>query len=72
MGMPLPRNSVPMMGAAGPFGYIDMGGMFTIVKVRDKLPPSGDPGWYAHPEGTVALPATAGALERDGITLDDL
>ncbi len=71
MGMPMPKNSVPMKGAEGPFGYIDMGGMFTILKVRDRLG-KGDAGWYTHPEGTVAGPATAKALERDGIVADDL
>jgi hypothetical protein len=33
-----------------------MGGMFTVVKVRDDLAPGdyGDPGWYRNPEGKVA------------------
>ena len=36
--MPMPPNSIPMKGAVGPFGdYISMGGMFTIIKVRDRL-----------------------------------
>ena len=36
--MPYPPNTISMKGAAGPFGdYISMGGLFTIVKVRDKL-----------------------------------
>jgi hypothetical protein len=49
--MPVPRNSIPMKGAVGPFGeYIGMGGMFTIVKVRDRLKGyDEDPGWYQHP-----------------------
>jgi hypothetical protein len=40
----------------GPFGPIEMGGMFTTMKVREDLAPDdyGDPGWYAHPPGTVA------------------
>jgi hypothetical protein len=44
-----------------------MGGMFTIVKVRDKLDGDKDPGWYAAPAGTVASEATADELSRDGI-----
>jgi FtsP/CotA-like multicopper oxidase with cupredoxin domain len=32
MGMPAPPNSIPMLGAPGKHGYIDMGGMFTILK----------------------------------------
>ncbi len=69
MGMPGPSNSVPMRGAPGPFGYIDMGGMFTVLKIRDRLPRGGaDPGWYEHPAGTVASAATTEQLARDGIT----
>ncbi|MEP7243498.1 MAG: copper oxidase [Gammaproteobacteria bacterium] len=51
-----PANTLPMMGGAGPFGPMDMGGMFTVVKVRDGLAPNdySDPGWYSHPRGTVA------------------
>ena len=37
MGMPVPKNSIPMVGGKGPFGYIDMGGMFTILKVREGI-----------------------------------
>jgi hypothetical protein len=67
--MPMPANSIPMKGAVGPFGdYISMGGMFTIVKVRDQLASyEQDPGWYQHPPGTVALKANAAELLRDGI-----
>lgn len=56
MHMGTPRNTVPMSGAsAGPFGSIDMGGMFTIVKIREDLPANGkDPGWYDDPAGSVA------------------
>jgi FtsP/CotA-like multicopper oxidase with cupredoxin domain len=54
--MPLPENTLPMMTGEGPFGPIEMGGMFTVVKVRDDLPKGvyTDPGWYEHPPGTVA------------------
>ena len=67
--MPMPKNTISMKGAAGPFGdYISMGGMFTIVKVRDQLRNyNDDPGWYRHPQGTVALNASNAELERDGI-----
>jgi manganese oxidase len=67
MGMPLPKNSISMVATPGPFGAIDMGGMFTILKVRDRLDGDGDPGWYQHPAGTVATEATAADLARDGI-----
>ena len=52
--MPVPRNSIPMLGGDGPFGKIDMGGMFTIVKVRDDMDYARDPGWYQQPKGTSA------------------
>ena len=54
--MPLPENTLPMMTGQGPFGNIEMGGMFTVLKVRDNQPRNSykDPGWYKHPKGTVA------------------
>lgn len=67
MRMGVPKNSLPMVGAAGPFSYIDMGGMFTVLKVRDDLTNYADPGWYQHPAGTVAGLASADDLRRDGI-----
>jgi hypothetical protein len=68
----MPPNSIPMKGAMGPFGdYISMGGMFTIIKVRDHLQNyDQDPGWYQHPPGTVALKARAEELVRDGIDVN--
>ncbi len=70
--MPMPANSIPMKGAVGAFGdNITMGGMFTIVKVRDRLASyDQDPGWYQHPPGTVALTASAEDLARDGIDVN--
>ena len=65
MSMGVPANSIPMLGGDGPFGQIDMGGMFTILKVRDEL--NGKIGWYQHPKGTVADVATGDELRRDGI-----
>ena len=56
MEMALPENTLPMMTGTGPFGGIEMGGMFTVLKVRKEQKPGDytDPGWYAHPPGTVA------------------
>ena len=57
MGMlPGPANTLPMMTGQGPFGAIEMGGMFTVVKVRDDLAAGDyrDPGWYTNPKGTIA------------------
>ncbi|PUE23218.1 copper oxidase [Limnohabitans sp. JirII-29] len=63
MEMPLPDNTVPMMTGEGPFGSVEMGGMFSVLKVR-KTQKNGDysnPGWFQHPPGTVAQPY-AGAV----------
>jgi hypothetical protein len=48
MRMPLPENTLPMMDGKGPFGPIEMGGMFTMIKVREGLARGDyrDPGWY--------------------------
>jgi FtsP/CotA-like multicopper oxidase with cupredoxin domain len=56
MEMQIPDNTLPMMTGAGPFGPIEMGGMFSVVKVREGLARNDykDPGWYKHPPGTVA------------------
>jgi len=56
MEMPLPDNTLPMMTGFAQFGPVEMGGMFSVVKVREGLAPNDykDPGWYKHPEGTVA------------------
>jgi len=56
MKMALPANTLPMMSGDGPFGNLEMGGMFTTLKVREGLARGDyrDPGWYRHPAGTVA------------------
>jgi len=56
MEMPMPDNTLPMMTGFGQFGPIEMGGMFSVVKVRDGLDRNDykDPGWYKNPTGTVA------------------
>jgi hypothetical protein len=69
MGMATPPNSLPMVGGPGQYDYITMGGMFTILKVRDELPADGsEPGWYQPPAGTLAEPAAEDDLKRDGIS----
>ncbi len=55
MDMGRPANTLPMMAGKGPFGPIEMGGMFTVLKVRDGLRSyEEDPGWYVQPPGTMA------------------
>lgn len=56
MEMPLPANTTPMMTGWGPHGAIEMGGMFSVVKVRPDIAQDdySDPGWYENPPGTQA------------------
>ncbi|HEY0931199.1 MAG TPA: copper oxidase [Gemmatimonas sp.] len=67
MGMPLPKNSIPMLGAPGPHGPIDMGGMFTVMKVRERLQPGDEASWWEAPPGTLASAASDDELSADGI-----
>jgi hypothetical protein len=57
MEMPIPDNTVPMMTGDGPFGSVEMGGMFSVVKVRQDQEPNDykNPGWFKHPKGTKAF-----------------
>ena len=56
MEMQIPDNTLPMMTGTGQFGAIEMGGMFTTVKVREGLARGAyeDPGPYEFPKNTVA------------------
>jgi len=65
MEMPLPDNTAAMMTGTGPFGSVGMGGMFSVVKVRkdQKRGDYSDPGWFAHPAGTVAYEWTGALAE---------
>jgi hypothetical protein len=64
MEMPLPENTIPMMTGEGPFGSVEMGGMFSVLKVRKDQKPGDtkDPGWFQHPKGTVAYEWTGEPL----------
>jgi hypothetical protein len=64
MQMPIPDNTAPMMTGTGQFGPLEMGGMFTVFKVRKDQKPGDyrDPGPYRFPEGTVAQEWTGAAL----------
>ena len=50
MTMPLPDNTIPMMTRWGPYGSVEMGGMFSMLKVRADQKPGdySDPGWFQH------------------------
>jgi FtsP/CotA-like multicopper oxidase with cupredoxin domain len=54
MEMGRPKNTLPMMTGDGPFGPVEMGGMFTVLKVRAGITSYADPGWFKHPAGSVA------------------
>jgi FtsP/CotA-like multicopper oxidase with cupredoxin domain len=64
--MAKPENTLPMMMGKGPFGNIEMGGMFTVIKVRDDLAPGDyrDPGWYRHPPGELARRVSGPAKQK--------
>ena len=80
MEMPLPDNTLLMMTGQGPYGAMEMGGMFTTVKVRKGLARDDykDPGWYRQPAGTQAtewtgalpVPSRADAPRADSGTVD--
>ena len=59
MNMGGPKNTLPMMTGTGQFGPISMGGMFTVLKIREGITSYNDPGWYENPPGTVATLARA-------------
>jgi manganese oxidase len=65
MEMMLPEQTLPMMTGFGPYGAIEMGGMFTVLKVRADQKPGdySDPGWYAQPPGTQAYEWTGSLPE---------
>ena len=56
MEMPLPENTAPMMTGDGPYGSVEMGGMFSVVKVRRNQKPGdySNPGWFKQPPNTQA------------------
>jgi hypothetical protein len=71
MGMAVPENSIAMVGGVGPYDEITMGGMFTILKVREHLSSyDEDPGWYNPPAGTLATLASDDALGDNDISAD--
>ena len=72
MNMIQPANSVSMVGGHGPHDYITMGGMFTIVKIREHLPDGygGDVGWYQDKPGEAAVVAADDVLRRNHIAAD--
>ncbi len=63
MQMPIPDQTLPMMTGTGPYGPVEMGGMFSMLKVRGDQKPGDykDPGWFRQPPGTQAFEWT-GAL----------
>ena len=75
MEMPAPDNTLPMMTGTGQFGPIEMGGMFTVMKIREGMARDdySDPGPYQFPQGTVAYevaaPAAAPARQETPATL---
>lgn len=71
-GMPLPANSIPMLGYRGQFGQTVMGSMANILRVREKIDGIEDSQPYRFPRDTVAREATADELKADGIRVPAL
>ncbi|MES2820851.1 MAG: copper oxidase [Pseudomonadota bacterium] len=73
MQMPLPDNTAPMMTGDGPFGSVEMGGMFSVLKVRKDQKPDDyrDPGWFKHPAGSVAREWTGPLAEPTRSMVED-
>ena len=65
MEMPLPEQTLPMMTGTGPYGPVEMGGMFTTIKVRkdQKAGDYKDPGWFNQQAGTQAFEWTGSLPE---------
>lgn len=63
MEMPLPENTLPMMMGNGQFGPLEMGGMFTTLKVRKEMVKNDytDPGNYRFPKDTLAYKVNGGS-----------
>ena len=55
--MPGPENTLPMMMGEGRYGKLEMGGMFSMIRVRDQLGAQAD--LYEPPEGTQAKKITS-------------
>ena len=68
-GMPIPPNSIPMLGFDGQFGDTVLGGMANILRVRENIETYEDPGPYKFPKGSVAAPPTEEELKRDGVII---
>ena len=60
-----------MMSGQGQFGPIDIGGMFTILKIRAEISNYDDPSPYQNPPGTVAtsVPGTDSEKEKANETM---
>lgn len=68
-GMPLPENSIPMLGYTGQFGQTVLGSMANVLMVREDIESYENPGPYDFPEGTVSRKATEEEMMTDGITV---
>lgn len=69
-GMPIPDNTIPMLGLKAQFGQTVLGGMANVLRVRENIETYDDPGPYVFPDGTVAREAMPEELEKDGIDVN--
>jgi len=66
MSMPGPAN-MAMMSWDGPMGSATLGGMSTVVKVRQEINDESAASWYKHPPEQIAKAATKEELDKDQI-----
>lgn len=67
MDMRIPVNTIPMLGLIAQYGRLLFGGMATMVKVREHAPTYEDPGWYNHPQATLASAASEEEMNTLGL-----
>ena len=68
MQMQIPNNTLPMTTGSGPYGPVEMGGMFGVLKVRHDQKPGdyGSPGLYKQPPPTQAFEWTGSLRDPAG------
>lgn len=66
-GLPIPDNSIPMLGKKFQFGQTVMGGMATVLRVRDDLDSYEDTEPYDFSDQSMAEPVSRDEMIEDGI-----
>ena len=70
MGMPVPPNSIPMLGGRGSTIPSRWEGCSPSSRCATGSRSYKDPGWYGNPPDTLASTAPGADLRRDGIDVE--